>query len=1076
MRMRKTIGAYLFLVLTINTAFAVDETTSNPRYQECRNIVEGIQKLNDRDNHQRDLTNLAREIISLDVAQPKLFGNGYALVIGEMSRYMNYAPVGVRRNFDTSVAVCEELIENQINPKVRASGASAVVDNVFSAFEAQSKQLALFKAGPQLTLSSCLEKLMNQSSFRAEDCDPITGILGSQPVSSQLVTDMASITTNINTSPGLNLGNLGNGFSFRPIGSSLNLRAPASSSGLSLTFQPSTRLMNSFMGLRNPYSQDECNCTKDSYAGRIANVSAVDQQKLREQVTSTLNGTLTKALGDKFKNKFTSNFEDLNFFLSNNHEVFPSKDDALKLQCVNASSFASAVEAKCGSVSAADRDARLEAILGVPFSGLESKLKELGIATLSIEKPGQKNADGSPILFTRDELDAQRLVLLKDSKELKFMDQMILRILKKPELNKQITDGYGEPSWEITKALSEWLRKNPESINELDADILNSDFGRKLKNQAAAESDSDLLATLTTNMDILLVTHPGLKVALKDKSNLAKFTTAMNASEQASAWQLVEEQKSLLNEDFASRCNEMKEDMARVICTSPDQLMKKVPPHELEALVANSDPRPDTTVTQQILCENKGDQIPEFTNLNIAGLAVKDRSDFTTRAFTPPGSEPQDFLTKAMSRTLGDSPMREYSARQLQSAGRHRVSLVAPDRIGGDIYARHSGVMQYDPSFEKKAGTNTFVARENGTSPSTKPNLATTPQAAQTIAKNEKVESEKSEVVVPGSDVANVLRNVASQGNTVANNTLIPSTVNMAQTNDRRDEAARTELREALSNNDNKEKVEKLISNTDDSSVLELLRLKEEGAKDRLRILELANQNEKNQNEELERKLKKLEEKRAKALAAINEEDEELSGEAGPQRRVNQLRRDQSRNVASNTQSSDQFEASTSAGSQPGKLSAPVPVNLQGLRNAVLPSNASLAASGGVRGPLVVTSKGSKTAGIEIKAAEMNIELLNYLSENQADITTLLKIKDSGMLYRYQVVENGNVVDKEILVAYGSLNEDVKKLIDQKISQSSTQGAKIVEMDKEILSAKRAYSYSALKIILGEQLRDGTTR
>lgn len=1075
MKMRKTIGAYLFLVIMTNAAFAVGEATTaperaNPRYQECRNIVEGIQKLNDRDNHQRDLSNLTREIISLDVAQPKLFGNGYSIVIGQMSQYMNNGRVALNRSFETSLLVCEELIENQINPKVRASGASAVVNNVFDAYEAQNKQLALFRAGPQLALSSCLENLMN-NDFSVLNCDPLTGILNQQ-VSTQLVTDMANISTNYRKTSfsGLNLENTNLGLPSGEIGNSFNLIAPAS---LSLTIRPPIQFGNTdFMNIRNPYSQDECNCVKDSYAEQMAKVSDTDQQKQKEQVTNILTNSVYKALGDKFINKFTSNFEDLNFFMSNNSEVFTSKDDALKLQCADAGSFVSAVEAECGPLSSAERDSRLQSILGVPFSGLESKLKELGIASLSVEKPGQKNADGTPKLFTRDELDGQRLVLLKDSKELKFMDQMLVRILKNPELNKQIMDGYGEPSWEITKVLSEWLRKNPEGINDLDADILDSDFGRKLKTQAAAVSDAELIATLTTSIDILLVTHPGLKVALKDKRSLSKFSSILAGSEETSAWRLLEEQKSLLNEDFANRCIQMKQDMAKAVCTPADQILKKVRPHEVESIVSNVSPIPNLAITQQVLCENKSEKFPEFTDLNVGGLPVNERSDYMTRAITPPGSEPQDFLTKGMKRTLGDSPLREYSVRQAQDAGRHRVSLSTPDRIGGDLYARHSGVMQYDPSFEKKAGTNTFVARENTVSPSAKSN-----QVAQTIAKNEKVEIEKPEGVVPGSDVANVLRNVASQGNTVANNTLIPSTVNMAQTNDRRDEAARTELREALSNNENKEKVNKLISNTDDSSVLELLRLKEEGAKDRLRILELANQNEKNQNEELERKLKKLEEKRAKALAAINEEDEELSQEAGPQRRVNQLRREQSRNIASNTQSSDQFEALGSAASQPGKPSAPVPVNLQGLRNAVLPSNASLAAnSAGVRGPVVVTSKGSKVAGIEIKAAEMNIELLNYLSENQADITTLLKIKDSGMLYRYQVVENGNVVNKEILVAYGSLNEDVKKLIDEKISQSGAKGAKIVEMDKEILTVQRAYSYSALKIILGEQLRDGTTR
>lgn len=1091
MRMRKTIGAYLFLAMMTNQGFAqVPMTTSperaNPRYQECRNIVEGIRKLNDPNNHQRDLSNLTNEIKSLDVAQPKLFSSGYAIVVGRMSQYMNNGPVGQARDNEAAMLVCEEYIEDQINPRVRSEGSAGVLENVNMARQAQTKQFTFFSGESPLNLSSCLQKLMSRD-FSLENCDPNTPVLGPQPVPSQFVSDITSITSSFrntssplgmnfgltNTTPPLNLPGLSLGFN------SLAPSPDAAAASVTGFLRPHTspeRLKTlGFLNLRKPYSTDECNCAQETYDTKMANVGDLDKINQRKQVTDSLNQVVNKALGDKFKNKFTANFEDLNFFMSNNGEVFPNTADALKLQCANGSSFASAVQARCGSVSSADRDARLQAILGVPFSGLDSKLKEIGLSTVSIPVPGQTNPDGTPKLFTRDELDAQRLVLLKDSKELKFMDQMILKILKNPEMNKKVMDDYADPSDTIYHLIGEMLRNNPEDLTLLDADIIESRFGKKLKEQVTAANKDPLVGTLQTSMSLLLVTHPGLKAALKNKENLVKFTAAMNGSEQTSAWKLLEEQKSFLNEDFARRCDEMKQDMAMAVCTPADELLKNAPAHEIESLMSSMEPQPDQAISQQIICENRSANAPVLKDLVIAGLNPNERSDTTTRSLTPPGFESSDYLTMGMKRTLNGSPLQEYSIRQLRDAGRHRVSVSGTERIGSDVYARNSGVMQYDPSFERKAGTNTFVARQNNPSTSAKNNQTAPVQTTPVVARTEKVEA--ADNVIPGADVANVLRNVAGQGNNaVANNVAIPSTVNMAtQSNDRRDETARSELREALSNNDNKDNVDRLVSNTDDSSVLELLRLKEEGAQNRLKILELANQNEKAQNEELERKLKKLQEKRSKAVAALNDEDDESSEEAGPQRRTNQGRREQSRSLASTTQSSDQSEVVGSAGTQPGKLSAPVPVNLQGLRNAVLPSNASLVNSG-VRGPLVVNSKASKVAGIEIKPAEMNLELLNYLSENQADINTLLKIKDSGMLYRYQVVENGNVVDKEILVAYGSLNDDVKKLIDEKISQSGVQGAKIVEMDKEILRLQRAHSYAALKIILGEQLRNGTNR
>lgn len=275
------------------------------------------------------------------------------------------------------------------------------------------------------------------------------------------------------------------------------------------------------------------------------------------------------------------------------------------------------------------------------------------------------------------------------------------------------------------------------------------------------------------------------------------------------------------------------------------------------------------------------------------------------------------------------------------------------------------------------------------------------------------------------------------------------------------------EMREFLADDAAKESVNKLVSDSSDDVMNELIRLKDETEKNKLRILELSSNNEKLKLQAAEATLNRLQKERA----ALNPGEPVVPEPAELTKKDKSFQptgvRENSRKVSSTTQSES---GTANAGSAQGaQVSASGQGTLGSLNRALLASSSLRGLEGSDR--VVVSSASTRPASLEIKSQDVGLDLLNYISSSDADIQTLIQLKTSGIMYKYKVVENGEVVEKEMLIDYQNLNEDVKTLIDKKISQSKGRNKEIARLDKEIKDLKRVYSYSALKIILGEQMK-----
>jgi hypothetical protein len=267
----------------------------------------------------------------------------------------------------------------------------------------------------------------------------------------------------------------------------------------------------------------------------------------------------------------------------------------------------------------------------------------------------------------------------------------------------------------------------------------------------------------------------------------------------------------------------------------------------------------------------------------------------------------------------------------------------------------------------------------------------------------------------------------------------------------------REQLREFLG----KEKISEMsgINNQNDPRLDEIWKLKEENAKFRAQLLEAATESERLKLKGFEDQIKKLKERHEKQASSKFENDEQVE----EIEKYNPSGRPVMRNIASQSidhgsagARSPEFNSNTNPGSGSRNISGSA--SLSELRSSL----SSDALSGkNVSAPVVVTASGSHSAGLEIKSTELSNELIKYISSNEIDVNTLEKIKTAGMVYKYKTVENGAVVEKQIVIQYQNLDEKVKSVLDSRIAKDidKTQGL------------KRSYSYSALKIILSDSKR-----
>lgn len=808
------------------------------------------------------------------------------------------------------------------------------------------------------------------------------------------------------------------------------------------------------------FSSEDCSCADKKFNDDRGARTPAAMTQAKIDLEKKLNDAVIQAYGKRFINDFASNLEDLNYFLNERATVFNTADktvttenvqEALKYQCNQEEGYQKKITEACinSSVPQAERDNRVKAMLsswGRPaFTNFNDHMMKIGEDVLTISTPARGGQNGQP--YSRQRYDAFRATQASRLPGVIFADKITAKILSSnlAEKFRQLATTKSVEDALLDIIAEESLKANSSLVSEIlnDEKIKDSSFVTSLKAVIASGKSADIRNSVKRSFNQASANHPGFKLLLQDKDKLVDFSIA---PEDKSVIQFIEDQTAggFIDQEFQERCSDLQKNLAAMVCEDPAKILSKFDPKEIDDVISHNNPElvGDLNVYNKLLCEKKanGSTLP----LSLDHLDPKQEADYLARLKNPANANDR-FSSHMRDETDPNSATGSYIAQTTnqrlngEGGGSPRVSFNSENRIGGRFVAETPNSRSIGSG--PKSSTSTIAQADTNSSQAIKP----------------QTREESAPEVAPQFNYSN---NAASNMNAV-----VPPVVNNNnEGNNRRD--ARSELREALSNDNNREQVNNLLSNVDNSAASELVKLREEALRSRQQLLEQSSQAEQKKLKELEQRLKDLQS--AKTIAARNNNnDEDESEDSSDQTR----RRSEGREIASFDSSFNNLPGGQSSSNISGEAG--------GAGQGSSASSARLSGSTGQEsnairnsinnsGALVIASNSLAATG---QSQEINTELMNFLTQNEPDISTLMNIKTSGMVYKFKVMENGVYVEKEIVVDYNSLNPEIKSLIEKKIAGKKGNSRSIASIESEIESVKRTHSYLSLKLLIGEQIR-----
>lgn len=792
-----------------------------------------------------------------------------------------------------------------------------------------------------------------------------------------------------------------------------------------------------------PLSKVElCTCLKN-------NTSSPDLDILKKEEERKIKAKIRQSMNEKALNNYANHFEDVRFYSTNSPSVFhedvaKQRSAVFKVQCMNPENFIDAMKdnRKCKNhkLSPDDRDMKLNTIL----KSFDPKLK--GDFYTNIRKIQRQifnnSADPSqaPGWEARRKFDERRLVLIKASSFVKSSDKILSKLMgsetfKTAFATKQLVTA-ATPMDTIFEVLREEF-KSGKIRDLLDKESLGNDIFTQLESDIASDNPGPFLNLIASTFTKASGLHPGFDRLMK---NPDLFSDVLEKVKSPLTAVNVIDTDDLMKDHFEDSCKKVTADFAEIACSTDDELLSRVSERELNKCIEQvGASKTDSPRIQSLI---KCDAILEARTEAVGGSL-----------FEIPGDRSSQYRS-LVTKTEEPSINRIISATPSNSSSILDDALKKAEELFGkapSAYDGHDNVAKEVFGKEYQPKPNTAFVESKTNSKSTQSEKASNESVSAQIAPESRQDALVDQPNYSGS-----------------NNSVIPSvsgTPNSSSSAAKVDTAK--EMREFLADENAKESAAKLVKDSSDDVMNELIRLKEETEKNKIRILELSSDNEKLKLQAAEAQLNKLQKERA----ALNPGEPVIAEPAELTKKDKIFQpstvRENSRDVASISQG--ETGTATAGASPASQVSASAVGSLGNLNRALL-------ASSGLRGVdsserVVVSSATTRPASLEIKSQDVGLDLLNYISSKDADIQTLIKLKTSGIMYKYKVVENGEVVEKEMLIDYQNLNEDVKNLIDKKISQNKNRNSEVVRLDKEIKDLKRIYSYSALKIILGEQMK-----
>lgn len=796
------------------------------------------------------------------------------------------------------------------------------------------------------------------------------------------------------------------------------------------------------------YSPEDCDCRADNLVKE--NKSTVKIMESAPALRSNVVQVLAKEAGKKFINEFSAHLEDVQFYTNNKAWVVLSgkKENLQEYLCSDANRYKDRVEKECKlNGTEATMEARLAEVMGAlgdnfytPGGNLQSGFNAL-IEDINTYTEDVRNVvKDKPNILTRAQYDPFRYSLGRDQPQVNFVNFVTTMIIRdkdlKSELDEMISKGV-TPMTGIMDIMSG--KSDPEKIKKmLDKLARKHPFlGRKIRDISAKFGTKEYQIDLADTFHHALNLHPGLKNLLMNRDMFKDITPLVEkANVFSNMISVVENEKVKMRTLFSSRCDDVIKIFAQAVCTKEEDFLSKVSSKDLAIIMKQ---HPELTANQEaadlLICkmnENQKEEHSLFENMSVAGLHPFKASDYLDRKLNP--NHQKNGMAKLLSSTNRDPKLAKQIADVTQAYNHERSTIGAIKETAASM---NSNALKFikpaSESHSSSKGSNTAASNSV---------INSGESAAAAKVNNSGVSAD------PVSSAFTKQREIIAPVNQM--NQMIPNFVNnfgapqSVASQDRSEKglnpvfsSAQEKLQQSLSGMGDKEQLARLISNITSSDAQNLLDMKERLVKNKESITDaqLAEERKKTKvlEDEYQEHVMKSEPTSPSHAVADNVSLRPAFSTGGPM----------GAEGMSNVPTSPVPSVSSSTLSAGGNFR-----DMASVQSAI---NAKAMDEGKIEPSLIIDSQKKVAKGKE----DPSSDLINFLKLNETDGQTLLKLKESGIIYSYQIVdEHGKTVNMKKLVKYEDLSPEAKLLVDNKLAAANT------------LALRRAHSIQALRLQL----------
>ncbi|MES2528917.1 MAG: hypothetical protein V4598_17660 [Bdellovibrionota bacterium] len=788
--------------------------------------------------------------------------------------------------------------------------------------------------------------------------------------------------------------------------------------------------------------RNQCACLSDLQAMQCTPFD-------RDAVSENVKSAVLQTFGQNFLNAYAQLREDTNFYEKRIPGV--TGRNPRNFSCSSFAGFEARVRRECRGQS--NIEGRMQNVLNA-FSNLQpgtaaSMFDQTNAQILRM--PGETG-------INRDFADFNRQVL-SNRPELLAVEKMIQACLKGgPNLNanewirERIPGDNGSvrlmPFEKIAQLLKRKAFENPtDFINRyLNQQSMGDSYQTFVDyiNTPANKDDTDTGNNLFQRSILQLMTgHPGFDNLLSSEKYARRVASRIPATE-GGLRDFLEGPDSGLVDDFIEQCEDLQENFAALVCADDRELLGNLSRVDLQDAVSRSSP--DTINPQNIdrlRCQVAGNLDGDTDGIFQRLLNGAADSDYYNRQMSPSPSSTMGAIADNLSRNRADYT-RALSQGMAGAGNSIKPYVPVNDPVAEALFSEH-------PEISGVSSSENLAANRSGV-----------PAINNSSAASER----KPDAPVKGSS-ADVGPAQPSPG--VISPAIVPTiTQPVGETESKR------VLRDSLARGAGQETVNNLISNIDDGAASELARLREELALTKQQQM----QDIANRTQQLTQKMRNLEREQTRLqdlndtlarpvepAAAARAPASISPGNSGI---VNPSRAQVQSSAQSQTGQPQENGNGTTSGSA---LAAPGSASLARIAGSgtavraggIVVSRYAPTANGG---PVTVDLPAVAAVNGDVPAEDVNRNIKSYLEQNTLDLSTLIQIKESGMLFRYRVNERGQVAEREVLLSYANLPADIKSIIDQRILSARATPEQINRISSDLRLRRRNYSYETLRAII----------